>query len=44
MELLGIDIGGTGIKSAIVDTRKGALVTDRYRLVTPQPARPEPVW
>jgi polyphosphate glucokinase len=43
MELLGIDIGGTGIKGAIVDTRKGALVTDRYRLVTPQPARPEPV-
>ncbi len=39
MELLGIDIGGTGIKGAIVDTSKGALVTDRYRLVTPQPAR-----
>jgi polyphosphate glucokinase len=43
MELLGIDIGGTGIKGAIVDTRKGALVSDRYRLVTPKRARPEPV-
>ena len=43
MECLGIDVGGTGIKGAIVDTGKGALVTDRYRLVTPQPARPKPV-
>ena len=36
MELLGIDIGGTGIKGAIVDTSKGALVRDRYRLVAPE--------
>ena len=43
MELLGIDIGGTGIKGAVVDTRKGALVSDRHRLVTPKGARPEPV-
>ncbi|MFY0686354.1 MAG: ROK family protein [Cyclobacteriaceae bacterium] len=43
MEILGIDIGGTGIKGAIVDTSKGELVTDRYRLETPQPATPEAV-
>lgn len=43
MELLGIDIGGTGIKGAIVDTQRGQLTTDRYRLLTPKPARPEPV-
>ena len=43
MEFLGIDIGGTGIKGAIVDTQKGKLTTDRYRLLTPKPAKPEPV-
>jgi polyphosphate glucokinase len=43
MELLGIDIGGTGIKGAIVDTQKGKLTTDRYRLLTPKPAKSEPV-
>lgn len=43
MECLGIDIGGTGIKGAIVDTGKGTLMTDRYRLVTPKRARPVPV-
>lgn len=40
MEILGIDIGGTGIKGAIVDTAKGALVTERHRLLTPRPATP----
>lgn len=43
MELLGIDIGGSGIKGALVDTRKGELVTERYRIPTPQPATPEAV-
>jgi polyphosphate glucokinase len=38
--VLGIDIGGTGIKGALVDTDKGELVVDRFRLVTPQPATP----
>jgi polyphosphate glucokinase len=40
MQVLGIDIGGTGIKGAIVDVNKGKLVTERYRLLTPQPAKP----
>lgn len=43
MQLLGIDIGGSGIKGAIVDTEQGAFVGDRLRIPTPQPAKPEPV-
>ena len=43
MKVLGIDIGGTGIKVAIVDTKKGILDTDRYRIPTPQPATPKAV-
>jgi polyphosphate glucokinase len=40
LEALGIDVGGTGIKGAIVDTNSGALLTPRLRLLTPQPATP----
>jgi polyphosphate glucokinase len=43
MKVLGIDIGGTGIKGAVVDTKHGVLKTDRLRLLTPHPAQPEPV-
>ncbi len=38
---LGIDIGGTGIKGAIVDCATGELITDRLRLETPTPATPK---
>ncbi len=41
--MLGIDIGGTGIKGAIVDIKKGELVTERIKIKTPQPATPEAV-
>ena len=41
--VLGIDIGGTGIKAAVVDTEKGVLVSDRHRLKTPHDATPEAV-
>ncbi len=41
MEILGIDVGGSGIKGAVVDTVKGELITDRYRIPTPQPPKPE---
>ena len=41
MEVLGIDIGGTGVKGAVVDTESGNLVRDRIRLLTPQPATPK---
>jgi polyphosphate glucokinase len=43
MEILGIDIGGSGIKGALVDTESGKLVTERYRLLTPQPSKPKAV-
>ena len=43
MHILGVDIGGSGIKGAIVDTVKGELVTERYRIETPQPATPEAI-
>ncbi|GAP56911.1 polyphosphate glucokinase [Arthrobacter sp. Hiyo6] len=41
--LIGIDIGGTGIKGGIVDLKKGKLVGERFRVPTPQPATPESV-
>ena len=40
MEVLGIDIGGSGIKGAIVNIITGKLVTVRHRFLTPQPATP----
>ncbi|MDQ2758827.1 MAG: ROK family protein [Actinomycetota bacterium] len=40
---LGIDIGGSGIKAAPVDLDKGAFVTKRKRVDTPQPATPDAV-
>lgn len=43
MEILGIDIGGSGIKGAPVDMKKGEMLTERYRIETPQPASPQPV-
>lgn len=35
MQKLGIDIGGSGIKGAIVDVERGELVSDRIRIPTP---------
>jgi polyphosphate glucokinase len=43
MQILGIDVGGSGIKGAPVDLASGELAGERYRLLTPSPARPEPV-
>lgn len=40
---LGVDVGGSGIKSALVDVSTGSLVTERARERTPQPATPEAV-
>jgi polyphosphate glucokinase len=39
--ILGIDVGGSGIKGALVDINKGKMVTDRHRIDTPQPATPK---
>jgi len=41
--ILGIDVGGSGIKGALVDVRRGATTTERFRLKTPKPATPERV-
>ena len=43
MDVLGIDIGGSGIKAAVVDTNAGKLVSERFRVDTPQPATPEAI-
>ena len=43
MKILGIDIGGTGIKGAPVDTSAGTLAEERHRIPTPQPSEPEAV-
>ncbi|NJD58525.1 MAG: ROK family protein, partial [Anaerolineae bacterium] len=40
MQILGIDIGGTGIKGAPVETEEGVLLAERFRLPTPEGAKP----
>jgi polyphosphate glucokinase len=40
---LGIDVGGTGVKAALVDVATGELLTRRHRVNTPKPATPEAV-
>ena len=40
MDVLGIDVGGSGIKAAPVDIATGTLRTERFRIPTPQPATP----
>ena len=41
--VLGIDIGGTGIKAAPVDVAAGRLLAERVKLPTPSPAVPDQV-
>lgn len=41
--ILGIDIGGSGIKGAPVDTTTGELAGERLRIPTPEGAKPEDV-
>jgi polyphosphate glucokinase len=43
MDVLGIDIGGSGIKGAPVDVAKGVLTQERFRIPTPEPSTPEAV-
>jgi polyphosphate glucokinase len=38
MAILGIDIGGSGVKGAPVDTTRGELLQERVRVPTPQPS------
>ncbi|MEZ4775958.1 MAG: ROK family protein [Bacteroidia bacterium] len=43
MEILGIDIGGSGIKGAIVNITTGQLTSERIRYATPDPSTPKAV-
>ena len=38
MAILGIDIGGSGVKGAPVDTVRGEMLGERFRVPTPQPS------
>ena len=42
-QALGVDVGGSGVKGAIVDLDTGQLIGERLRLQTPQPATPQAV-
>ena len=41
--ILGIDVGGSGIKGALVDTEKGDFMSERHRIETPKDAKPEQI-
>ncbi|NJQ00471.1 polyphosphate--glucose phosphotransferase [Streptomyces zingiberis] len=41
--VLGVDIGGSGIKGAPVDLGRGDLAEERHKVLTPRPATPEAV-
>jgi len=43
VEVLGVDIGGSGIKAAPVDVTAGALARERIKVPTPQPSKPQVV-
>lgn len=41
MEILGIDVGGSGIKGALVNMETGTMTTERFRIPTPKSRKPE---
>lgn len=41
MEVLGIDVGGSGMKGGIVNIESGEMISERYRIPTPTPRTPE---
>jgi polyphosphate glucokinase len=43
MNVLGIDIGGSAVKGAPVDTRTGRLLGERVRIATPTPDTPRQI-
>ncbi len=40
---IGVDVGGSGIKAAVVDADDGRFVSERLRVVTPSPSTPDAV-
>jgi polyphosphate glucokinase len=43
MKILGIDVGGSGIKGALVDTETGKFASERLRIDTPEGFAPDDV-
>jgi len=43
MITLGVDVGGTGVKAAPVETTTGEMNSERQRIPTPQPSTPKAV-
>jgi len=41
--ILGIDVGGSGVKGSLVDLERGLMLHERFRVPTPQPATPAAV-
>lgn len=41
MEILGIDVGGSGMKGALVNIESGEMVTQRHRIPTPKSRKPD---
>jgi len=38
---LGLDVGGTGIKGALVDVKSGEVISDRFKIKTPESKKPD---
>ena len=43
MEILGIDVGGSGIKGALINMETGEMITERFRIPTPKSRKPKPM-
>ena len=43
MEILGIYVGGSGIKGALVNMETGEMITERFRIPTPKSRKPKPM-
>ena len=43
MEILGLDVGGSGIKGALVNMETGEMITERFRIPTPKSRKPKPM-
>jgi polyphosphate glucokinase len=43
LPVLGVDVGGTGIKAALVDVLTGTLLTEKLKILTPRPATPDAI-
>ncbi len=44
MDVLGIDIGGSGVKAAVIDTMTGKLISEKIRFETPTNSSPKNIF